>query len=298
MTLPFDNDTSRIVKKLAKKSLAAEKLRNLLICCTIALAVALMAGLSFFAATQKAKVERDIRGQYQVMIQKSTQERIDNLAAQPEVERWGLSGTFPIFRYQDSVLSVLYADTNWMVLGNKPAVEGQMPQGEHEILVESAFLDYFHLPHETGQQLKLDLGCGEQAYTVTGILQTGNLSRMFEVIVSKAFVTAYFDGAPEFEFRMCYRGGEQMDADHLKEAILTCLAAQEVPEQEIFFSSNYFNMEGFRNNAGGDALPAAFVILLACGIVIYNIFYISVKSMVKEYGRLKVIGDALSFHQL
>lgn len=140
MTLPFDNDTSRIVKKLAKRSLAAEKRRNLLICCTIAFAVALMTGLSFFAAAQKAKVERDIRGQYQVMILRSTQERVDSLAAQPEVERWGLSSTFPLSRYQDSVLSVLYADTNWMALGNKPAVEGQMPQGEHEILVESAFL--------------------------------------------------------------------------------------------------------------------------------------------------------------
>ena len=57
---------------------------------------------------------------------------------------------------------------------------------------------------------------------VTGILQTDNLSRMFEIIVSKAFVTAYSDGTPEFEFRMCYRGGEQMDADHLKEDILSC----------------------------------------------------------------------------
>lgn len=290
MTLPFDNDTSRIVKKLAKRSLAAEKRRNLLICCTIAFAVALMTGLSFFAAAQKAKVERDIRGQYQVMILRSTQERVDSLAAQPEVERWGLSSTFPLSRYQDSVLSVLYADTNWMALGNKPAVEGQMPQGEHEILVESAFLDYFHLPHETGQQIKLDLGRGEQTYMVTGILQTENLSRMFEIIVSKAFVTAYSDGTPEFEFRMCYRGGEQMDSDHLKEDILTFLAAQEVPEQDIFFSSDYFNMEGFRNNAGGYALPAALVILLACGMVIYNIFYISVKGKVKEYGRLKVIG--------
>ena len=81
-----------------------------------------------------------------------------------------------------------------------------------------------------------------------------------------------------------------MDADHLKEDILTFLAAQEVPEQDIFFSSDYFNMEGFRNNAGGYALPAALVILLACGIVIYNIFYISVNGKVKEYGRLKVIG--------
>lgn len=55
MTLPFDNDTSRIVKKLAKRSLAAEKRRNLLICCTIAFAVALMTGLSFLPLHRKQK---------------------------------------------------------------------------------------------------------------------------------------------------------------------------------------------------------------------------------------------------
>ena len=41
MTLPFENDTRIIVKKLAKRNLKADKSRNILIIITIALATCL-----------------------------------------------------------------------------------------------------------------------------------------------------------------------------------------------------------------------------------------------------------------
>ena len=44
MTWPFENDTSAITKKLAKNSLKAGKMRNILIVLTILLSVALMSG--------------------------------------------------------------------------------------------------------------------------------------------------------------------------------------------------------------------------------------------------------------
>ena len=42
MTLPFENDTRIIVKKLAKRNLKADKSRNILIIITIALATCLI----------------------------------------------------------------------------------------------------------------------------------------------------------------------------------------------------------------------------------------------------------------
>ena len=51
MTWPFENDTSAITKKLAKKSLKSEKRRNLMIVIAISLAAFLMSmcGTLFFA---------------------------------------------------------------------------------------------------------------------------------------------------------------------------------------------------------------------------------------------------------
>ena len=50
MTWPFENDTSAITKKLAKNSLKAGKMRNILIVLTILLSVALMSGLALYIA--------------------------------------------------------------------------------------------------------------------------------------------------------------------------------------------------------------------------------------------------------
>ena len=44
MTLPFENDTSRIVKKYAKHSISQNRVKTFLSVLTIALAVALLSG--------------------------------------------------------------------------------------------------------------------------------------------------------------------------------------------------------------------------------------------------------------
>ena len=59
MTWPFENDTSAITKKLAKRNLKADKSRNILIIITIALATCLImtTTLYFFASQRKSLKE-------------------------------------------------------------------------------------------------------------------------------------------------------------------------------------------------------------------------------------------------
>lgn len=45
MTLPFENDTGPVIKKLASRSIQTDKRRNLFVIVTIALAAALMAAI-------------------------------------------------------------------------------------------------------------------------------------------------------------------------------------------------------------------------------------------------------------
>ncbi len=82
---------------------------------------------------------------------------IERLKDCPEVERWGLSQNYGSARYGDSVLTVEYADANWMELGKKPSFTGTLPQAANEILVERAFLDYFEIPAEVGQTIEVNL---------------------------------------------------------------------------------------------------------------------------------------------
>ena len=41
------------------------------------------------------------------------------------------------------------------------------PEKEQEIIVEQAFLDYFGLPQEIGQTIRLNLGNGDQDYIIS-----------------------------------------------------------------------------------------------------------------------------------
>ena len=205
----------------------------------------------------------------------TTQAEITHLSTQPEIEQWGLSQDFGTARYQDSNLIVEYADESWMVLGKKPSYVGTFPQAENEILVERAFLDYFGLPQKPGQIIRMNLGNGEQEYTISGILQAENTSRMFSVIVSRAFLEAQADGEPLFEFRFRFEGANRADLDALKADIAAFLTENDIPEDRVFYSSNYFDMSEIYLGNGMEIYALAVLIAIICAIVIYNIFYIS-----------------------
>lgn len=184
----------------------------------------------FIGLASQRKLESEIRGQYQAVVMDTTQAEITHLSTQPEIEQWGLSQDFGTARYQDSNLIVEYADESWMVLGKKPSYVGTFPQAENEILVERAFLDYFGLPQKPGQIIRMNLGNGEQEYTISGILQAENTSRMFSVIVSRAFLEAQADGEPLFEFRFRFEGANRADLDALKADIAAFLTENDIPE--------------------------------------------------------------------
>lgn len=150
------------------------------------------------------------------------------------MERWGLSQNYGSARYGDSVLTVEYADANWMELGKKPSFIGTLPQAANEILVERAFLDYFEIPAEVGQTIEVNLGNGKQTYTVSGIMDVENDSRMFQLYVSEAFVEEMAQGEPLFEFRLRYTGADGMELEQLKVGIAAFLSANDVSEDQIF----------------------------------------------------------------
>ncbi len=290
MTWPFENDTSAIEKKLATRSIKTDNRRNLFMILTIALAVALMSAIFCAAAASDRALEDDIRGQYQAVVVNCDWDMIKKLSNCPEVESWGLSQNYGSVRYGDSVLTVEYADAGWMELGKKPPFIGTLPQAANDILVERAFLEYFEIPVEVGQTIEADLGNGKQVYAISGIMDVENDSRIFQLYVSEAFVEKMAEGEPLFEFRLRYTGADTMELEQLKTDIAAFLTANGVIENCLFYSSNYFDMQGFKSGTVKYYIPVALLLLVACAVVIYSIFFISVRGKMREYGRMKVIG--------
>ena len=84
MTWPFENDTSAITKKLAKKSLQSEKRRNFMIIIAISLAAFLMSmcGTLFFAFQESQNNMATFQASYDNL----TEDKIEKLRHQPEIE--------------------------------------------------------------------------------------------------------------------------------------------------------------------------------------------------------------------
>ena len=289
MTWPFENDTSAVEKKLASRSIKADKRRSVFAILTIALAVCLMGTLCFLYSAQQLKTLDGILGQYQAGCGGLTREEVARLVDTGKFEKWGCTVEAGTARHEDSVLQVSYVSPEMIDLMGYGAITGTYPQAENELCVERAFFRYFGLSGEAGQTVALDLGDGEKPYTVTGILEAENDSRIFTVWIPETVVGADGHDAP-YELRFRFAGSQGMEPAQLRADIEQFFTEMGIPEDRTFYSSSYFGMVDLYLGNGMEVYAAAFLIAVVCAIVIYNIFYISVMGKMREYGRLKVLG--------
>ena len=289
MTWPFENDTSIVEKKLAGRSMKADRRRSVFIILTIALAVCLMGSLCFLYSAQQMKTLDGILGQYQAGCSGLTREEAARLVDAGKFEKWGCTVEAGTARHEDSVLNVSYVSPEMIDLMGYGEITGAYPQKENELCVERSFFRYFGLSGEVGQTVALDLGSGEKTYTVTGILEAENDSRIFTVWIPEAAVEADGHNAP-CELRFRFAGSQGMEPARLRADIEQFFSEMGIPEDRTFYSSNYFGMVDLYLGNGMEVYAAALLIAVVCAIVIYNIFYISVMGKMREYGRLKVLG--------
>ena len=286
MTWPFENDTSTVEKKLASRSIKADKRRSVFVILTITLAVCLMATLCFLYSAQQLKTLDGILGQYQAGCGGLTREEVARLVDTGRFEKWGCTVEAGTARHEDGVLQISYVSPEMIDLMGYGEITGAYPQGENELCIERAFFRYFGLPEEVGQTVTLDLGDGERSYTVTGILEAENDSRIFTVWIPETAVNA----ESSYELRFRFAGSQGMEPAQLRAEIEQFFAEMGIPEDRTFYSSSYFGMVDLYLGNGMEVYAAALLIAVVCAIVIYNIFYISVMGKMREYGRLKVLG--------
>lgn len=291
MIWPFENDTSAVIKKLANRSMKADRRRNVFVLITIALAVCLMGTLCFVYSARQMQTIEHIQGQYQAGCEGMTYEEIERLVSTGKFEKWGYTAGSASVRYGYGNLFVSFVDPGMIDLMGYGRITGAYPQAEYELCVESSFLDYYKLPAQIGQTITLDLGRGEHIYTVTGILEgvSDNTSQLFNLWISEQEALSADNPAP-YELRFCFAGSQMEEPERLRLDIAAFFREMGVPEEQTFYSSNYFDTTELALGSGIEIYALAVLIALICAIVIYNIFYISVMGKMREYGRLKVLG--------
>ncbi|GFI18789.1 hypothetical protein IMSAGC009_03967 [Lachnospiraceae bacterium] len=293
MTWPFENDTGAIVKKLAKRSLASGKRRNLM----VVVAVALAAFLICFAAVISVSIAQIQRNQvadtYEAVF---TGVEADHVAVLKDLPEFARVGEYYLLGQEHSMqgynASYVYCDSDMMYIARSQMelIKGELPTQANEVAVSEYFLSAYGSNAKIGETVRLDTESFHGDYTVTGILSNvgEKEANLCAIAVSKAALTQWagFDPAgyrAYVHFKNDRQFSQETMAAHCRE-----IAAQ-FGSAHVGMNSNYFAS----NSKSIDFVTVfgiAALVLAGGYVVIQSIFRISVNDKIQSYGQLRTIG--------
>ena len=295
MTWPFENDTSAITKKLAKKSLQSEKRRNLMVVIAVALAAFLICFTGIVSTSLTQMQRNQVVDTYEAVWLGVEENDIETLKGVPEFERVG--GYYMLgeeLSEQGYHASYVYCDAQMMEIAKAQMnlLEGRVPEKANEVVVSEYFLSTYGNNAKIGDTVTLDTESFHGDYVVTGIMDSVNEkeANTCAIILSKAALTEWngFDPAG-------YRAYVHFkNSDQLGEELITSYCREIAEEYELptpSMNNRYFTyaskqpFDDFTLMAGVIAL-----VLIGGYIVIQSIFRISINDKIRSYGQLRTIG--------
>ena len=293
MTWPFENDTSAITKKLAKKSLQSEKRRNLMVVIAVALAAFLICFTGIVSTSLTQMQRNQVVDTYEAVWLGVEENDIETLKGLPEFERVG--GYYMLgeeLSEQGYHASYVYCDAQMMEItkAQMELLEGRVPEKANEVVVSEYFLSTYGNNAKIGDTVTLDTESFHGDYVVTGIMDSVNEkeANTCAIILSKAALTGWkgFDPAG-------YRAYVHFkNSDQLGEELITSYCREIAEEYQLpnpSMNNKYFAYA----SKSFDFLPifGVIVIVLIGGyIVIQSIFRISINDKIRSYGQLRTIG--------
>ena len=295
MTWPFENDTSAITKKLAKKSLQSEKRRNLMVVIAVALAAFLICFTGIVSTSLTPMQRNQVVDTYEAVWLGVEENDIETLKGVPEFERVG--GYYMLgeeLSEQGYHASYVYCDAQMMEIAKAQMnlLEGRVPEKANEVVVSEYFLSTYGNNAKIGDTVTLDTESFHGNYVVTGIMDSVNEkeANTCAIILSKAALTEWagFDPAG-------YRAYAHFkNSDQLDEELMTSYCREIAEEYQLptpSMNNRYFTyaskqpFDDFTLMAGVIAL-----VLIGGYIVIQSIFRISINDKIRSYGQLRTIG--------
>ena len=296
MTWPFENDTTAIINKLAKRNMQSEKRRNLMVIIAVALAAFLICFAGTLGTSMLQVQQNQINDTYEAAFVGVTEQNIEALKAVPELARIGeyytigseksSQGFNALFNYGDA--DAIYIARNQMKLQT-----GNLPERENEIVVSAGWISKYAPGTEVGGTIRLDTKSFQGDYIVSGIMDalTNETSETYPFLVSKAALIKWNGYNDSMYIAYCHlKNDTQLDADTIQLFYQQIAEANNLPEPR--FNTVYFRWAGSDTVFG--ALPlvlmVAGIVLVGGYIVIQSIFRISINDKIQSYGQLRTIG--------
>ena len=296
MTWPFENDTSAVIHKIASAKLKYGKLQKRLSIFAIALAAMLMSAVLLLISSVAA-VNRSggnsVTGSYHALISGVRQEEFERLQAEQESVLTGLTVSMGSIKTGNGRLNLSYSNADALTLNGLTVSDGRMPETEHEILIEKDYLDYLELDAGIGDSISIAMPGtqDETVFSICGYLETaasGTGRSLYAGIVSEQYFLAQggWDAFSPSAMIRVNTAASKAEIEKLAAEMLDHAGIRKIPS----FNEAYINLSKPSLFLIGTAATGLAVIIVACILVIYCIFYIAIVNSIKEYGQLRTIG--------
>jgi putative ABC transport system permease protein len=291
MTWPFENDTSAITKKLAKKSLKSEKRRNFMIIIAISLAAFLMSmcGTLFFAFQESQNNMATFQASYDNL----TEDKIEKLRHQPEIEMVAsLYNLGEIKMPEGYSLYLAYMDDAACYIARNQFTlkDGTMPSKENEIAVDREMVNKYFSNTAIGDKISFQINGKSQDFVISGITESSTESQgNYSCYISKSFVENSSNYNPaKYQSYVCFADADSTSKEILKERIAS-IGKEIGADYSLSFLFFRENMGlSFENILTFVSLS---VLVLFAGItVIQSIFRISINEKIRNFGQLRTLG--------
>lgn len=277
---------------MTKRSLKASRMRNTFVMITIVLASSLLTAVLMFAAGQKQQDNIELSHRHQVTyynltgVQADQLENDDRIACQIRVKSGVLTEMdgFDVKPYYVSELS------DQIQVGELES--GKLPESVHEIAVQAALLQKMDAEPAVGSSVAFHFYDGSaETFTVSGILKGSNTQKQFPVFFSRTYADngSQLKEEPYAVYAKLY-GAQDMNPQECKEAMYQIgsdagIEREYVDPSRAFLDSLSWNMQSVMLYG-----LVGTVILLACVLVIYGVFYLSVVGRIHQFGQFRTIG--------
>ena len=292
MTWPFENDTSAVVKKYAKRSMRKSRIKTLLSVLTIMLSVALLSDFILSVVGMATETKRELQTANHAIYYNINDKQIEELRQDNRIADSRIYIQAGNTQVDDYLIIPVYIEQKDSNIAVEELVEGQYPIGLYDAAVDKAYLSRLGLPAELGTKITIPFYDGSsETFTVVGLTDNGSTERVYSLYCSEK----YAHTGSQFETSVTaltvqLADATQMSSKNFKETVQKIgtdygIAAQYSDYNDGFAASLEPNQEDIMIIS-----IFSIAVLFVSYLVIYSIFYIYVQNQIREFGQLRTMG--------
>ena len=291
MTWPFENDTSAITNKLAKRSMKTDKRSKAFLLLTIALSVCMIFSIILISAGAQEEFKNTQRSKAQIAILGITDDQLSSLRQNKDVQWIGEYAAIGLSYSGNKTITVAYGSEDYFTHQEEMSLQGSVPQKINEIMLPQNYIDFLGESYRPGDTITFDVtGTGDEAeYTLSGILNEDRKSEGYFVYLSKDLAMSLMDHLQVTAYTRLNTDAIRFDA--ILDFTDKIIENTGIVEDQIYLTEYSAVMTGVIQSGIQLPIPllAALTAVLAATII-YGVFYTKIAKNVQMFGQLRTIG--------